>query len=528
MISEFGRLVCLSMHTHCPRPLVLLLTLCPASACYSPNDSVPADDDSSGGETDISDGSTAPTTTASDPTPATTDDTDPSDSNDSTAADSTTNAEAVCGDGMVEGDEVCDDGVNDGSYDGCVADCTARGPHCGDATEQGDEACDDGDAVNGNGCNVDCVLSASEIWTRMFASPVGEDDSIRSVAVLPGDEVVVAGSEGIGASSKRAWLRRYGVEGSTLWTTTYPGPTGDDTRAYSVAVDDAGDIYAAGIYEGITINSKGWVRKYDGDAGEEYLHLLNADDLQTIQGVAVSGDGYAVAAGRANNDVWLRRLGQDGSEFWTRDYDGGVNLDEGHAVALDSAGNVIVCGYTEAEIGGRNDAWIRKYDSDGGTIWTRTYDDSDGIEACRGVAADSMGRITFVGGGLRAPNFSDDYILLRQYDADGTVLWTHIYEEESLDVTDVGFGVATDSDDNVIVVGQVVADDDSGSWAWIRKYTSGGDEIWTRAEHIGVPTSSANTVALGVAVDSQQNILVGGSESLDGSDTDGWIRKLAP
>src|SRR5690606_39154526 len=38
----------------------------------------------------------------------------------------------VCGDGVVEGDEVCDDGVNDGSYGGCSPDCTALAPHCGD------------------------------------------------------------------------------------------------------------------------------------------------------------------------------------------------------------------------------------------------------------------------------------------------------------------------------------------------------------------------------------------------------------
>jgi fibro-slime domain-containing protein len=52
---------------------------------------------------------------------------------------------AICGDGIVAGDEVCDDGVNNGSYGGCMPGCLARGPYCGDhLTQTPPEACDDG------------------------------------------------------------------------------------------------------------------------------------------------------------------------------------------------------------------------------------------------------------------------------------------------------------------------------------------------------------------------------------------------
>ncbi len=64
---------------------------------------------------------------------------------------------ALCGDGIVEGDEVCDDGTNDNSYGTCSADCLAMGPYCGDSNTNGEEECDDGD---NNGeydyCLADC------------------------------------------------------------------------------------------------------------------------------------------------------------------------------------------------------------------------------------------------------------------------------------------------------------------------------------------------------------------------------------
>lgn len=68
--------------------------------------------------------------------------------------------EEMCGDGIVTRGEVCDDGMNDGSYNGCNADCLGFGGYCGDAVLNGPEDCDDGvDANDGRyqGCNPDCT-----------------------------------------------------------------------------------------------------------------------------------------------------------------------------------------------------------------------------------------------------------------------------------------------------------------------------------------------------------------------------------
>ncbi len=68
---------------------------------------------------------------------------------------------AVCGDGFVQGAEECDDGINDGSYGGCNADCTAAA-YCGDGTLNGaDEVCDDGDVDSSDGCLANCSIPAS-------------------------------------------------------------------------------------------------------------------------------------------------------------------------------------------------------------------------------------------------------------------------------------------------------------------------------------------------------------------------------
>ena len=110
------------------------------------------DESSSGGTSDP----TGPGTDSTDPTVAETDTAQDTDDSTETGA-----ADPVCGDGMVEGDEVCDDGVNDGAYGGCSDDCSALAAHCGDGEVSDDEACDDGvnDGSYG-GCNDDCSLAA--------------------------------------------------------------------------------------------------------------------------------------------------------------------------------------------------------------------------------------------------------------------------------------------------------------------------------------------------------------------------------
>lgn len=221
------------MTSHRIRPFALLLTLAPLAACYVAHDAIIPTDDSGSEDAGSESGSTAPTTTAGDPTTASdtsldttasttmstsaADDTGPTDTGDSTADGSTTDTGPICGDAMIEGDEVCDDGVNDGSYGGCLPDCTNLGPHCGDGVEQGDEACDDGDEVNGDGCNVDCIVSGSELWTRTFAGAAGYEDYAKAVAVAPDDTIVAVGREGLSNSTRRAWIQRYASDGSEDW-----------------------------------------------------------------------------------------------------------------------------------------------------------------------------------------------------------------------------------------------------------------------------------------------------------------------
>ncbi len=90
----------------------------------------------------------------------------------------TTASMGVCGDGVVDSDEVCDDGINDGSYGGCAGDCQSVGPYCGDAVvDDGEgEVCDDG--INDgayNGCANNCLALGPYCGDSLVDDMEGEE-----------------------------------------------------------------------------------------------------------------------------------------------------------------------------------------------------------------------------------------------------------------------------------------------------------------------------------------------------------------
>lgn len=103
---------------------------------------------------------------------------------------------AFCGDGDLNGPEACDDGTNDGSYGGCEGDCASLAAYCGDGETNGPEGCDDGDAnENGMGCNLDCVISGSVVGSYQTDSHVFCDgEFLTKPALRDNGNVLVAAS----------------------------------------------------------------------------------------------------------------------------------------------------------------------------------------------------------------------------------------------------------------------------------------------------------------------------------------------
>ncbi len=122
-----------------------------------------------------------------------------------------------------------------------------------------------------------------------------------------------------------------------------------------------------------------------------------------------------------------------------------------------------------------DDVWIRKYDPNYEELWTVTYPGLvTGSCTDTPLAVDSNDNIAFAGVTGEANNANFVFGLL---DPDGTEIWSEIYDGP-VNRADFVHGIAVDTQDNVIIVGtqENPMDDVEGA---VLKYASDGMLLWS-------------------------------------------------
>jgi MYXO-CTERM domain-containing protein len=69
---------------------------------------------------------------------------------------------SVCGNGILEGEEVCDDGADNATYGHCGGRCDGLHLYCGDLRTDGPEECDDANTDESDRCTSACKLTSDD------------------------------------------------------------------------------------------------------------------------------------------------------------------------------------------------------------------------------------------------------------------------------------------------------------------------------------------------------------------------------
>jgi hypothetical protein len=233
-----------------------------------------------------------------------------------------------------------------------------------------------------------------------------------------------------------------------LGYSTYFG--GASVTVYSVAVDSAGNSYIAGEVEALLPNSlplmdplqatiaggnNAFIAKFDPSGQLLYSTFLGGDRRDTAFGIAVDALGNAYVSGETSSDnfptahplqrtlanpvtpdlttigpsdAFLAKLSTDGSSLVYSTYLGGQSNEVGTAVAVDSAGNAYVTGFTAStdfptanplqphlslDLFQRptNDVFVTKVNPTGSALVYSTYLGGDGNDTGSAIAVDSVG-----------------------------------------------------------------------------------------------------------------------------------------
>ena len=180
---------------------------------------------------------------------------------------------------------------------------------------------------------------------------------------------------------------------------------------------------------------------------------------------------------------------------------GGVDLDEGHDMVIDSSNNVYVVGKTASFTVGGYDIFLVKYDSSGAQVWNQTWGEVNNDEGY-GIALDLTGNIYVTGINVVNPGVDNDMVLVK-YNSSGVQKWNRTWGGGS---DERGYDVAVDSSGNIFVTGMTVSFGPGTCGAFLVKYNSSGSQLWNQTWGDGA-IEYGNAIALGTS----GNIYLSGS-----------------
>ena len=286
-----------------------------------------------------------------------------------------------------------------------------------------------------------------------------------------------------------------GTSGSQQWVTDLadePGPT-EVGEIRGVSVDSAGNVYLVGFRNGL------FVAKLNGVTGARVWSYTRPSVPMDIyesgsEGISmrVAADGGLIILGREQFtysynqfDDYLRYYGilvmrlsaSTGAVEWENLFTGAGTNPRPNSFAssfeLDSAGNLLVAGTTEADVPNRDEGILLKFNgSTGAKIWERRDSIPTQQTGRYGVVIDSQDNAIVVG------NRDFENRTLAKYSPSGSLLWENV--QTGVTTVTVPEGIAIDPQGDVYVNGIPNHADQAGAQqAHVAKHSGAtGAQLW--------------------------------------------------
>lgn len=209
-----------------------------------------------------------------------------------------------------------------------------------------------------------------------------------------------------------------------------------------------------------------WSKRFGGEEDEAGYDILEIDDNSLLL------TGETSSYGVMPQNIWLLKIDLTGDTIWTKTY--GFDIESVHRPYIKKLndGNIILLSYKRHNLD--FDTWILKLNSDGDTIWTKTYRDLD-ISYGGDLLELESGDMLLAG----ISDFSvyDDIYLIK-INENGDTLWTHSYGNES---TNRVYNLIMLQSGDVIMSG-VTLNSETGTYDILltKLDTINGDTIWTK------------------------------------------------
>lgn len=346
----------------------------------------------------------------------------------------------------------------------------------------------------------------SNNWNIVVNGDANGNDFGKAITLDKDGNLFAAGSV-FGSKTSDIWIRKYDSLKNILWTKQIndfpdyiepaPLPT---NQVLSLTVDKEDNLYAAGFVganEAGSLSSQGYMWLVKFDPAGNIIWKDTQLGLGIIKGTFVDSENNLYVTGQAffgqtSNDIWIRKYNPQGQEAWTKTFTTQIvsattnrifpGDDEGFAIAVSPDGNVYVTGYIDAFVASPTrweDIWTAKLSSNGDVLWIKEYDSPDrDHDHGYGIATDTEGNVIVVGRSVRKGSDNDIHgkSIILKYSPNGELLLTKFYDLNNNQEQNFQ-SVKTDKDNNVYIIGSKYQEGKNLD-GWIQKYDSQFNLVW--------------------------------------------------
>lgn len=355
-----------------------------------------------------------------------------------------------------------------------------------------------------------------------------------AVAVDPAGNVAVTGYV-MGNYFDYFTVKYAKADGAKLWQQQYDGPGHDLDAPSAVAMDVAGNVIVTGHRQGtvgVTGTGDGniYTVKYASATGAVVWEQSHYGTIYTAQGKALAVDsaGNVIITGTDQNaaknfDIYTAKYAAaDGALIWEHRYDGPAAKDDlGNAVAVDNNDDVVITGFSKNATD--MDIYTAKYAAvDGALVWEQRYDSPDHKDdAGVAIKITPSGKVIITGTSRNAAG-NDDFYTASYAAADGALLWERRYDGPAHG-TDQPASLAVDASGNAVVTGFSYNGHDNDFYT--AKYAAAdGGIVWEQRYN---SIALGDHQALAVAHDASGNAVVTGSSRNASGNLDFYTAKYA-
>lgn len=215
-----------------------------------------------------------------------------------------------------------------------------------------------------------------------------------------------------------------------------------------------------------------WTKTFGGNNSDIGNSVVQTED----GGFFIIGFKDFIPGQLNTGDVWLIKTDSNGDTLWTKTYGDTSGRDEGYAIQKVSSGGYIISGLTTSFGAGSTDAYVIRINDNGDTLWTKTYG-GESEEYTTKIEQTSDGGFILVGRTYSYGLGSTDVWLIRANE-NGDTLWTRTFGTAGVDF---GNSVQETSDGGFIVTGRLMSFSTGTPDLYLVRTDSNGDSLWTKS-----------------------------------------------